>query len=107
MRGQRLDTGEPGLRNREREGERAGEVTGADRLAPLGSEREREGARKGELPLTGGSAYQAARARGLAGLSGPTGLLSPFPFLCIFLFLFYFFFYRVFKSKFKLGFKFK
>ena len=28
--------------------------TGADRLAPLGSEREREGAHEGELPLTGG-----------------------------------------------------
>jgi hypothetical protein len=28
--------------------------TGADRSAPLGSEREREGAREGELPLTGG-----------------------------------------------------
>jgi hypothetical protein len=38
----------------ERERERAGEVTGADRSAPLGSEREREGAREGELPLTGG-----------------------------------------------------
>jgi hypothetical protein len=28
--------------------------TGADTLAPLGSEREREGAREGELPLAGG-----------------------------------------------------
>jgi hypothetical protein len=28
--------------------------TGADRLAPLGSERGREGVREGELPLTGG-----------------------------------------------------
>jgi hypothetical protein len=28
--------------------------TGADTLAPLGSEREREGAREGELTLTGG-----------------------------------------------------
>jgi hypothetical protein len=27
--------------------------TGADRLAPLGSERERDGARERELPLTG------------------------------------------------------
>jgi hypothetical protein len=27
--------------------------TGADRLAPLGSEREREGTHEGELPLTG------------------------------------------------------
>jgi hypothetical protein len=40
-------------RETEGEGERAGEVTGADRLVPLGSERE-EGARERELPLTGG-----------------------------------------------------
>ena len=38
---------------RERGSEQANE-TGADRLAPLGSEREREGAHEGELPLTGG-----------------------------------------------------
>jgi hypothetical protein len=38
---------------RERESERAKE-TGADRLAPPGSEREREGAHEGEPPLTGG-----------------------------------------------------
>jgi hypothetical protein len=50
-RGQWLGTGEPGPRDRERESERAKE-TGADRSAPLGSEREREGAREGELPLT-------------------------------------------------------
>jgi hypothetical protein len=83
-RGQRLGTGKPGSRDRERESERVKE-TGADRLAPLGSEREREGAREGELPLTGGlSGSTGARARGLAGLSGPTGLLSPFLFLWIF-----------------------
>jgi hypothetical protein len=73
-------------RETERESERAKE-TGADRLAPLGSEREKEGAREGELPLTGGvrlSGGAGARARGLAGLSGPTGLLSPFLFLWIF-----------------------
>jgi hypothetical protein len=58
--------------------------TGTDRSAPLGREREREGTREGELPLIGGSACQAARARGLAGLSGPTVLLSPFLFLWIF-----------------------
>jgi hypothetical protein len=68
--------------------------TGADKSAPLGSEREREGAREGELPLTGGvrlSGGAGARARGLAGLSGPTGLFSPFfslDFLIPFLFLF-------------------
>jgi hypothetical protein len=50
--------------------------TGADKLAPAGSEREREGAHEGEPQLT-------MRARGLAGLSGPTGLLSPFLFLWI------------------------
>jgi hypothetical protein len=38
---------------RQRESERAKE-TGADRSAPLGSERKREGAHEGELPLTGG-----------------------------------------------------
>jgi hypothetical protein len=55
-RGQWLGTGEPGPRDREREreSERAKE-TGADRLAPLGSEREREGVHEGELPLTGGA----------------------------------------------------
>jgi hypothetical protein len=52
-RGQRLGTGEPGPRDRERESERAKE-TGADRSAPLGSEREREGVHEGEQPLTGG-----------------------------------------------------
>jgi hypothetical protein len=41
-------------RETERERERAGKKTGADRLAPLGSERGREGTREGELPLTGG-----------------------------------------------------
>jgi hypothetical protein len=87
-RGQRLGTGEPGPRDREREreSERAKE-TSADRSAPLGNKRERKGARKGELPLTGGvrlSGSAGTRARGLAGLSGSTGLLSPFLFLWIF-----------------------
>jgi hypothetical protein len=70
----------------ERESERAKE-TGADRLAPLGSEREREGARERELPLIDGVRLPggtSVRACGLAGLSGPTGLLSPFLFLWIF-----------------------
>jgi hypothetical protein len=81
-RGQRLGTGELGPRDRERESERAKE-TGSNRLAPLGSEREREGAHEGELPLIGGvrlSGGAGTRARGLARLSGPTGLLSPFLF---------------------------
>jgi hypothetical protein len=56
----------------EREEGSAGEETGADRSAPLGSEREREGARERELPLTGGVRLlggAAARARGMAGPS--------------------------------------
>jgi hypothetical protein len=80
--------GDPCLRDREREreSERAKE-TGTDRSAPLGSERESEGAREGELPLTGGvrlSGGAGTRAHGLAGLSGPTGLISLFLFLWIF-----------------------
>jgi hypothetical protein len=75
----------PGPRDRERRRARRRRKTGADRSAPAGSEREREReSGRGELP-------QAARARGLAGLSGPTGLLSPFfslDFLIPFLFLF-------------------
>ena len=74
-------------RARETERERTGKETGADRSAPLGSEREREGAHEGEPPVTGGvrlSGGAGARARGLAGLSGPAGLLSPFLFLWIF-----------------------
>jgi hypothetical protein len=59
--------------------------TGADRLAPLGSEREREGAREGELPLTGGvclsSGARACERASWLGRLGPAGLL------CLFLFL--------------------
>ena len=80
--GQRLGTGKSCPRDKEREGKQEKE-TGADRLAPLGSEREREGAREGELPLTGGvrlSGGTGARP----GWDGPTGLLSPFLFLWIF-----------------------
>jgi hypothetical protein len=65
----------------------AGKKTSADRSAPLGSEREREGTREGELSLTGGvrlSGSAGARARGLAGLSGSTGLFSLFLFVWIF-----------------------
>jgi hypothetical protein len=48
--------GDPGPRDTERErGSTRAEKTGADRSAPLGSEREREGAHEGELPLTGGA----------------------------------------------------
>jgi hypothetical protein len=48
---------------------------------------ELDGAREGELPLTGGvclSGGAGAWARGLAVLSGPTGLLSLLLFLWIF-----------------------
>jgi hypothetical protein len=53
------------------------------------TERERggEGAQEGELSLKGGvrlSGDAGVRARSLAGLSGPTGLLSSFIFLWIF-----------------------
>jgi hypothetical protein len=86
-RGNGSTIGDPGPRDRERGSARAKE-TGADRSPPLGSERERESAHgRGELPLIGGvrlSGGVGARARGLAGLSGPTGLLSLFLFLWIF-----------------------
>jgi hypothetical protein len=84
-RGQRLGTGEPGPRDTQRESERAKE-TGTDMSAPLVSEREKEGAHEGEPPLTGEvrlSGGAGTRARGLAGLSGLAGLLSPFLFLWI------------------------
>jgi hypothetical protein len=77
-------------RETEREGERAGEVTGAGRSAPLGSEREKEGARERLAPTGGVRLSRAAGARG----TGPGGLvwaemafsfsldfLIPFPFL--------------------------
>jgi hypothetical protein len=95
------------VRQIERRG-RASEETGANRSAPLGSEREREGTREEELTLTcvvllsGG-----AQARGLAGPSWAGCASFPFPFSLDFLIPFLFLFYRVFKSKFKLGFKFK
>jgi hypothetical protein len=62
-RGNGSTTGNPGPRDREREGERAGEVTGADRLGPLGSERARESGRS-RLRREVGLACQAERARG-------------------------------------------
>jgi hypothetical protein len=84
--------------------------TGTDRSAPLGSERGMEGAREGELPLTGGvrlSDGAGARARGLAGPAWAGWATLSFSFSLDFLIPFPFLFYRVFKSKFKLGFKFK
>jgi hypothetical protein len=67
----------------QRERERAGKKTGADRSVPLGSERERDGAREGELPLTGGVRLSEAWAHGRAawlGRAGPARLLGCFPF---------------------------
>jgi hypothetical protein len=84
--------------------------TGADRSAPLGSEREREGTSEGKLPLTGGvrlSGGAGARACGLAGLSCADWAAFSFSFSQDFLIPFLFLFYRVFKSKFKLDFKFR
>jgi hypothetical protein len=53
--GQRLDDWQTGPAKQRERGRASGRrKTGADRSAPLGSEREREGAREGELPLTGG-----------------------------------------------------
>jgi hypothetical protein len=80
------------VRQRERD-ERAGEVTGVGRSAPLGSEQEREGAREGELPLTGGvrlSGAADARARGLGWLSWAGGAAFSFYFSLDFLIPFLF-----------------
>jgi hypothetical protein len=87
-----------------------GEEIGADRSAPLGSERERESAQERGLPLTGGVRLSGgAGARpGWAEL-GWLGCRAAFlfPFSLDFLIPFLFLFFRVFKSKFKLDFKFK
>jgi hypothetical protein len=85
------------VRKTEREGERAGEVTGANRLVPLGSEREREGTRE-RLAPTGG--VRLLRAAG-AHETGPGGLVwaeMAFSFSLDFLILFLFIFSRVFNS---------
>jgi hypothetical protein len=104
-RGNGSATSDPGPRDRERV---CGGGTGTDRSAPLGTERGREGAREGELPLIGGVRLSdgAGAWPGWADL----GRLG-----CFILFFFsgfsnsfsISFCYRVFKSKFKLGFKFK
>jgi hypothetical protein len=91
--GQLLDDWRSGP-TRQRERERTGKKTGADRLAPLGNERGREGAREGELLLAGGvrmSDGAGAQACGLAGstwagwaafpFSFSLNFLIPFPFL--------------------------
>jgi hypothetical protein len=93
-------------RETEKEEGRASEATGADKLAPLGSEREGgKGAgqtvadRRG--PPVRGSRRTGARP-GWAGL-GQNG----FSFFLNLLIPFLFLFSRIFNSKFKLGFKFK
>jgi hypothetical protein len=81
-------------REAEREEGRVGKKTGADRLAPLGSERGWEGAREVELSLTGEVCLSNDAGTQARGLAGPTGLvwaafsfsfslnfLIPFPFL--------------------------
>jgi hypothetical protein len=52
--GQWLDDWRSGPARQRERGSVWAKETGADRSAPLGSERERERAREGELPLTGG-----------------------------------------------------
>jgi hypothetical protein len=91
-------------RETEREEGRAGDETGTDRSAPLGSERERGLPLTGEVRLSGGA---GVRARGLAGPSWADWAAFPFYFSLDFLYPFLFVFYRIFNSKFKLGFKFK
>jgi hypothetical protein len=70
-------------REAEREEECTVEKTGADRSAPVGSEREREGAREKELPLTGG-----VRLSGGAGARPSWAKLGWFGLLSLFLWIF-------------------
>jgi hypothetical protein len=89
--GQRLGDWRSGpARQREREGEHTGEVTGADRSAPLGSEREKEGAHERLVPTGGVRLSGAAGARGTGprrlvwaemAFSFSLDFLIPFPFL--------------------------
>jgi hypothetical protein len=79
------------VRETEREGERAGEVTGANRLVPLGSEREREGARErlapiGEVRLSGAADARETGSGGLvwAEMAFSFSLDFLIPFLLIF-----------------------
>jgi hypothetical protein len=95
------------VRARETEKEKgcAGGATGADKSAPLGSEREGGKGARDILLLTGGtrlSGPAGAWARGLAGL---VWARMAFPFSVNFLIPFLFLFSRIFNSKSKLGFK--
>jgi hypothetical protein len=95
-------------RETEREREHVGKKAGADRLAPLGSERAREGAREGELPLIGAVCLSD-------GVGARPGWADWAGLGCFLLFIFLdfsnsfsiSFSIGFFKSKFKLGFKFK
>jgi hypothetical protein len=95
-------------RETKRERERGGNKTGANRLAPLGSERGREGTREGELPLTGGVRLSdgAGVRPGWANWAG-LGCFLLFFFSEFSNSFFISFSIGFFKSKFKLGFKFK
>jgi hypothetical protein len=88
-------------RETERERERTGEETGADRLGRLGSERARESGRSG-LRRQVGLACQAERARGRgrtrARLNGLPWDELAFPIFVEFLMPFLFIFSRVFNS---------
>jgi hypothetical protein len=100
-------TGDPGPRDRER-GSAWVKKTGADRLAPAGRERDRERARERGTAVDRRGLL--VRWRGRAAWLGRVGQVWAaffFSFSLDFLIPFPFLFCRVFKSKFKLGFKFK
>jgi hypothetical protein len=88
----------------EKEEGREGEATGADKSAPLGSEREGGKGARDILLLTG---VAGSWARGLTGPSWAGLGQKGFSFFLNFLIAFLFLFSRIFNSKFKLGFKFK
>jgi hypothetical protein len=79
-------TDKAGPRRRERKGDARGQRLGTSEPGPRDRERERANGRR-KLAPTGWPHWVASdrgRARGLDGLSGSTGLLSPFLFLWIF-----------------------
>jgi hypothetical protein len=71
-------------REAEREEGRVGEETGADRSAPLGSERERESSQERGLSLTGGVRLSGGAGAAWLGQVGLAGLHFLFLFLWIF-----------------------
>jgi hypothetical protein len=107
-RGNGSATGEPGPRDREREGNRAGEENWRRQIGPT-RQRAREGGRAGERAVADRRGPHVMRCERTAWL-GRAGLVwaaFSFSFSLNFLIPFLFLFYRVFNSKFKLGFKFK